>query len=202
MNNKNPKPSRPEDFCSTREAASLLGVSIKTIQLWSESGILTAWKTPGGHRRILKQSVEQLLRQRDQAASQAGMPGNARRFTALVVDDESATRRLYELVIAGWGLPIRVVTAQNGFEGLIRIGEEKPDLLLTDLQMPGMDGFRMITSLREHPDTRLLHVIVASGLTEPEIRDRGGLPADVHFFSKPVAFDNLRLLVQKLLTGN
>lgn len=202
MNNKNSKPSRPEDFCSTREAASLLGVSIKTVQLWSESGILTAWKTPGGHRRILKQSVEQLLRQRDQAASQASGQGNARRFTALVVDDEAATRRLYELVITGWGLPIRVVTAQNGFEGLIKIGEEKPDLLLTDLHMPGMDGFRMIASLREHPDTRSLHIIAASGLTAPEIKERGGLPPDVHFFSKPVAFDTLRLLVQKLLTGS
>ncbi len=120
----------------------------------------------------------------------------------LAVDDESATRRLYELVIADWGLPIRLLTAQNGFEGLIRIGEEKPDLLLTDLHMPGMDGFSMIASLRAHPETRSMHVIVASGLTEPEIRERGGLPADVHFFPKPVAFDRLRLQVQKLLLGD
>lgn len=201
MRNQTAKLSRPEDFCSTREAASLLGVSIKTVQLWAESDILKAWKTPGGHRRILRQSVDGLLRQRDIAAAAAGKAAG-RRFTLLIVDDEAATRRLYELVIGDWGLPIRVVTAQNGFEGLIRIGEEKPDLLLTDLHMPGMDGFRMIASLREHPHTRPLRIVVASGLTAHEIQDRGGLPAGVHFFGKPVAFDKLRLLVQQLLTDN
>lgn len=79
---------------------------------------------------------------------------------------------------------------------------KKPDLLLIDLPMPRMDGFRMIASLREHPDTRSLLFVVALGLTGPGIRDRGGLLAEVRFFSGSVAFDNPHLRVQKLLTGN
>ena len=46
------------DVCSTREAADRLGVSLRTVQLWSEAGLLRAWKTPGGHRRILTASVD------------------------------------------------------------------------------------------------------------------------------------------------
>lgn len=51
------------DVCSTREVAQLLGVSLRTIQLWVDSGILEAWKTAGGHRRITRESVIRLLRQ-------------------------------------------------------------------------------------------------------------------------------------------
>lgn len=47
-----------ELYCTTAEAARSLGVSIRTIQLWVDGGVLTAWKTVGGHRRILLDSVE------------------------------------------------------------------------------------------------------------------------------------------------
>ena len=56
---KEPKVQRK--FCTTREAAEILGVSLKTAQLWSESGLLEAWRTDGGHRRIFRSSVERLL---------------------------------------------------------------------------------------------------------------------------------------------
>ncbi len=51
----------PKTFCTTQEAAKLLSVSLRTAQLWVESGLLEAWKTEGGHRRISRQSIESLL---------------------------------------------------------------------------------------------------------------------------------------------
>ena len=58
-------------FCTTREAAQMLGVSLRTAQLWAESGLLEAWKTDGGHRRISRHSVERLL-----ASPAANSPSN------------------------------------------------------------------------------------------------------------------------------
>ena len=49
------------EFCSTKEAATMLGVSHRTVQLWVESGVLQAWKTAGGHRRIAMSSVNRLV---------------------------------------------------------------------------------------------------------------------------------------------
>ena len=46
---------------TTRQAATLLNVSVRTVQLWVESGVLQAWKTAGGHRRISVGSIQQLL---------------------------------------------------------------------------------------------------------------------------------------------
>ena len=48
-------------FCTTKEAADLLGVSVGTVQQWVESGLLQAWKTAGGHRRVTREAVENLL---------------------------------------------------------------------------------------------------------------------------------------------
>ena len=55
---------KDREFISTRKAADMLGVAVSTIQLWTDDGLLNAWVTKGGHRRISLDSVnEQLLKQ-------------------------------------------------------------------------------------------------------------------------------------------
>jgi excisionase family DNA binding protein len=191
---------RPEsEFYSTRDAAERLGVSIKTAQSWVETGVLQAWKTPGGHRRIHRDSVDALLRER---AKTPRTPAQSKRgFTILAVDDDPQMLKLYELNIGYWGLPIRLLTAANGFQGLLNIGEEMPQLLITDLNMPGMDGFRMLRSIRTIRTYDAMHIVIVTGLSAAEIRDQGGLPDDIALFSKPVAFDRLKQRVESLVAA-
>lgn len=171
----------------------MLGVSLRTAQLWVESGVLRAWKTAGGHRRILTSSVDALLKERRQAVAGAAPAGQ---FKLLVVEDDPDLLKLYRLHVADWGLPVTLITATNGFEGLIRIGEAKPDLLIADLNMPGMDGFRMIRSLRANPDFRTMAIVVVTALGKDEIADRGGLPDDIRVYTKPAPFSALEQLVR------
>jgi excisionase family DNA binding protein len=191
------------EFCSTKQAASIIGVSHRTIQLWVESGVLQAWKTAGGHRRITMQSVGKLVEQRRQAlapAAGADAPPKpaAPRKQVLVIDDDPMLMRLYELEMSGWGLPFDLVKAQNGFEALIKIGEARPDLLISDLSMPGIDGFRMIRTLRQDPVHAGMAIIVVSGLDRNTVSSMG-LPADIPFFSKPVPFAGLREAIERVL---
>jgi excisionase family DNA binding protein len=189
-----------EDVMSTREAAKVLGVALRTVQLWVESGVLPAWKTAGGHRRIAREAVNQLLRQRREAISAPAAAGATRSFRVLVVEDEPDLLRLFRLVIEGWGLPLELTLASNGFEALVRVGESRPDLLITDLNMPGMDGFRMIRSLRNFGrPLEGLEVVVVTALGAMEIDDRGGLPPDIRVFTKPVPFSELERLVRDRL---
>ena len=187
----------PDDtLCSTREAAQLLGVSLRTAQLWVESGVLRAWKTAGGHRRILRSSVDALLAQRREAVGEAPPAHTAQSFKLLVVEDEADLLKLYRLQIGSWDLPLTLITAVNGFEALLRIGETKPDLLVTDLNMPGMDGFRMIRTLRANPEFAAMEIIAVTALGREEITDRGGLPPEVSIFTKPVPFSELERIVR------
>jgi excisionase family DNA binding protein len=188
------------EFCSTAQAAAIVGVSHRTIQLWVESGILHAWKTAGGHRRITLESVNKLVGQRHQALSPPTLPVpvKAARKKLLVVDDDAMLLRLYELEMGGWDLPFDLLKAKNGFEALITIGEAKPDLLISDLSMPGMDGFRMIRTLRGDSAYADMAIIVVSGLDKGTVASMG-LPADIPFFPKPVPFRGLRDAVERVL---
>lgn len=176
------------DTCTTREAAILLGVSLRTVQLWVEEGALRAWKTPGGHRRIIRSSVDELLRSRGAELSNP-------EYEILAVEDEPILRRLYEAKLGG--IPgARLRLARNGYEALMRIGEQHPDVLITDLMMPGLDGFQLLRSLREMPELGTMRIIVVTALEESEIAARGGLPEGVALFQKPVSLPQLLQLVE------
>ena len=187
-------------YCTTREAAEMLGVSLRTVQLWVESGLLEAWKTDGGHRRINRTSVQRLLdgevkpRQRDAAPAPQG-----ERIKVLVVEDNGYLLKLYKTVIGNWNLPIDTITAGNGVDGLIRVGRDAPDLMITDLAMPGLDGFQLIHSLAATSYREGMDIVVVSGLDPADIEARGGLPKGIRIFSKPVPFDQLRALCAGML---
>lgn len=190
------------DLLSTREAANLLGVSLRTIQLWVESGVLRAWKTAGGHRRVARESVDKLLQEKQAAIQPATLPApadDAPRKRILIIEDEPNLQKLYRLQISGWSLPADIVTASNGFEGLVQIGQLMPDVVITDLMMPGMDGFAMLRALDAHPDFRLRHCIVVTALSADDVRDQGGLPDGCLLMHKPLDFAALRRLLDGML---
>jgi YesN/AraC family two-component response regulator len=107
--------------------------------------------------------------------------------------------KLYKTVMASWKMPLEVITAGNGIDALIRIGKDAPDLMITDLSMPNMDGIQLIRNLAASSFREGLEIVVVSGLDVPEIEARGGLPADVRIFSKPVPFKDLKVIVQNIV---
>ncbi len=191
-------------FCTTREAAQLLGVSLRTSQLWVEQGLLEAWKTSGGHRRITRESIERIL-----ANSTAGQlapepaalvahenSASADKLNILIVEDEAALRRLYEIKLRGWPIPLNLRTAEDGYEALVRIGQAKPDMLIADLQMAGMDGFKMLNTICNMPELAEIEIVVVSGLDAAEITYRGGIPKRIPVLPKPIPFDQLQAIAQ------
>jgi excisionase family DNA binding protein len=201
------KSATNDDVLSTREAAERLGVALRTVQLWVESGVLPAWKTAGGHRRISRAAVERLIEQRraalagDQPAASNASVGDAR-LRLMLVEDEPEQLKLFSMIIASWDLAIDLTVAGNGFEALLRMGRECPDLLITDLNMPGMDGFRMVGSLRALGQAYAgMDIVVVTALSPEEITARGGLPAGVRLFHKPVPFDVVEALVRERISA-
>jgi excisionase family DNA binding protein len=189
------KTSQTNEFLSTREAAAHLGVALSTVQAWVEIGMLPAWKTAGGHRRIPADAINAIrLRQRAVLGS-TGSPGT---FKVLVVEDDPVQREIYCRQFAEWGLPVQLLTAEDGFEGLMLIGRHAPDLVITDLAMPEMDGFKMIRRLKAQSTVVCGGLIVVTALTADEIAAQGGLPAGIPVYPKPIPFTALRPLIEHL----
>lgn len=187
---------------TTRQAGEALGVAVRTVQLWVESGVLPAWRTAGGHRRISRGAVEKLMAERSQVIAQptARNEVNAeatRALKLLVVQDTPDLLGLFAMLVEGWDFPVELTTASNGFEGLVRIGQIRPDMVVTDLNMAGMDGFQMVRSLKA-PGSGFddLAIVAVSALSKSEITDRGGLPEGVTVFQKPLPFNEIQALAR------
>jgi hypothetical protein len=190
----------PENaYVSTREAAELLGISLRTAQLWVESGVLLAWKTSGGHRRILRESVDALLRERvRQASGNTSKNDHKSALKIVIVEDDQDLLRLIELSLSDIEPPVAIRCARDGFEGLVLIGQFHPDLVIADLNMPGMDGFRMIQSLigSEFAPKK---IIASTALSPADIEIKGGLPDSIDILQKPYSLETLEEKVLAML---
>ena len=184
---------KSKEYLTTRQAAEMLGVAVSTIQLWTNNGSLQAWTTEGGHRRIVRSSVERMLAQKIPESAQ----DSEESFSVVVVEDNAQQLRMYEKQFRSWDRSINMVTAKDGYEGLVKIGQALPSIIITDLKMPNMDGFQMIKALKKMSDLEHCSIIVVSGLTEDEIEAKGGLPEGVELFIKPIPFDKLESIVRE-----
>lgn len=163
--------------CSTRDAARALGVGARTVGAWVRAGHLRGAETVDGGGRVTTASVDALLARRDAVPA-----GEA--FDILVVEDDRLHRRFLQARLREIAVDISVRTASNGFEGLMRISERTPQLLITDLVMPHFDGFRMLAILSAAP--ALMKTIAITALSPGEIAAQARLPAAVTVFHKPL----------------
>ena len=81
---------------------------------------------------------------------------------------------------------VQIELAGSGFECLVAIGRSVPDVLITDIAMPYMDGIEMLRTLLVRVDTPAPVIVVASSHTPDEIARRGGLPSQARFIPKPI----------------
>lgn len=189
-----------EDYCGTTFAAKLMGLSVATVQALVEKGEVEAWKTRGGHRRISLASINRYL-QRYSPQAMAPGPDPRDRLRVLVVEDDPVTRELYRNFLEGWSVSMDCSIMQSALEALVDIASLRPDVLITDLSMPGVDGIEMLKVLVRNEQLVGMQVLVVSGLAKKEIDARGGLPPDALFLPKPINFDWLSGYLSALLAA-
>lgn len=185
------------DVYSTIEAAALLGVTFQTVARWMDRGFLNGRRTPGGHRLIDAASLNEMLRKgRNKSAQTASSASNGISF--LLVDDSEDELMLLRQAVLDAYPDAKIDSAHNAFDALVSIGRDSPDVLITDILMPGIDGIEMIRSLREGPLTRNLLILAVSSYPESALAQRfAPLPEGVCFLSKPVASESLRNVVSQ-----
>ena len=131
------------------------------------------------------------------AAGEALPPGKAPKI--LVVDDDDAIRRL--VVKSLEQLPVKpvVYTATNGFEAVAAVENMKPDLVVLDVMMPGMNGFEVCQKLRSNLQTAFIPIMMLTGNTDEESRTRGFLVGTDDYMGKPFSVPELHARVSRLL---
>jgi two-component system chemotaxis response regulator CheY len=116
----------------------------------------------------------------------------------LVVDDSATTRMLISLTLKK-GDDLRIIEASDGKEALVQLDSQHVDLVLTDINMPNMDGLELITRIRSNRREPKIPIIVITTKGEETSRDEGlALGADAYVL-KPISGAKLQSLVKELL---
>jgi hypothetical protein len=183
-------PDSSDEYCGTSYAAKLLNLSVGTVQTLVEKNELEAWKTQGGHRRISLQSIRNY--QSRASLSPNALYQDGKRLKVMVVEDDELTRILFQKHFDQWDLSIDATITASAIEALLDISVLKPQVLITDLRMPGIDGVEMLRQLNSHPLFAQMSVIVVTGLSDEEITHYGVLPSGAHVLHKPVDMGWLR----------
>ncbi len=154
--NDNDKP-----YLTPSEAANLLMVSPITVRAWAQKGLLPSETTPGGHRRFLRENVEQF-------AKQSKTPPPRSDLRILVVDDDKQVTGFLVEWLTGLDEPFIVSSAADGFEAGSKVYSFEPDIILLDLMMPKLDGFAVCRQIKVDPDISDIRVIAMTGYLSPE----------------------------------
>lgn len=196
---------------STRDVAELLGMAVRSVQLMVDRGELSAWRTPGGHRRISRASVDAWLAQRAGSAPAAPSqvapapasltPAGGRPLRLLYIEDSRHFQNLVSLLLRQRYPQLEVHLADDGFAGLALAGQLQPELLLVDLLLPGLDGATLITSLRSQPAFAASRLIVVTSLEASDLAPYAFALQGVPVVHKPQLVQQLPPLLDAALAG-
>ncbi len=137
------------------------------------------------------------LEGRSQASAREPMRQTPPTKTILVVDDEASIAELLSVLLEFEGY--RVEVARDGMEALARIAQHRPDLVLTDLMMPRMDGAELCRAIKSSPESATMPVVLMSSAHDKAARRSFPFAA---FVPKPFFFDELLASITRILTAS
>ncbi len=103
-------------------------------------------------------------------------------YKILVIDDEKPTLNMSRLLLGASGYD--VVTAEGGIEGLDVFRKENPDIVITDMKMPGMDGLAVLDEIKK--EAPLTEVIVITGHGDSDLAEQAAIHGSGGFIQKPI----------------
>jgi len=147
------------EYLSTRQSAKILQVSLGTVQKMVELGELIAWKTRGGHRRILASSLEQQLQRRKRAMRQK----SSQNCVAMGIFRRTENSQDLLESIQDWQLKVEMEVSIDSLEGLMKAVSIAPDLIFLDALIPPVEQVHLIHYLSKNKDTQRIPILVDEG---------------------------------------
>jgi CheY-like chemotaxis protein len=184
---------------STFAIAEMLHVDPGSVANWIDRGLLNAYRTPGGHRRVGAEDLVSFLREHRMPVPDQLQQGPVR---VLVVDDEPGVTQLIARAIRSAHPDYEVIEAHDGFQAGTMVATLKPDCVLVDLRMPGIDGYEVCRMIKSQQETRHAQVIAMTAYPSPDSEERVLSCGARACLNKPLDIDSLLKHVETALAAN
>ncbi len=178
----------PKSVLTPNEVAELLMVSPITVRQWAQKGLIEAQVTAGGHRRFTLEAVRRFARERDLVLPLLSTSVHS----LLVVDDDRQLNQFLVTLFTTQVDDLTVYSAEDGFEAGRMVAAHRPDVVLLDVMMPGMDGVDVCRRIKASPQTAHIRVVGMTGFHTPEVTSRMLAAGAQALLKKP--FDNAEVL--------
>ena len=183
---------KTKSIYTTHEVSRLLHVNPRSVIIWIEQNLLPSYRTPGGHRRIRREDLLAFLRKH-----QIPTPGPLvdEKFNVLIVEDEEEITKILKTYFERQG-GYEIHSATDGISALIEVGRAKPDLLILDIMIPGVDGIEVCRRIKADA-TNKTAIIAISG--QPDWEKRILQAGADSFMAKPLDLEKLQTEAKRLL---
>ena len=172
-----------DSLYTTHDISRLLQVDPSTVSKWIDRGILVAFRTPGGHRRVRGADLRSFL-----IAHQMPVPEELGSSVVrlLAVDDEKSVLDAMKRAFKAHAHQVELTTTTSGVEVLLLVAELKPHGLLIDLNMPDVDGFDMCRRIKARKNLDAVRLITMTSRHTPETVEQSLKAGAVACLAKPV----------------
>ena len=174
-------------YLTPNQVAEMLMVSPTAVRQWAEKGLLKAQTTPGGHRRFKPAVVERFALSRGIQLDISSEKG----LRILVVDDEVLITEFLKDFFDSFKIPIITEVAKDGFSAGLKVRKFKPQIILLDIRMSGLDGLQVCRLLKADPLTADIRVIVMSGFLNNELEEDAMQAGAEACIAKPLEISEL-----------
>ena len=168
-------------------------VNPSSVKKWVNDGRIAAFRTPGGHRRIRVADLVDFLNRHEMPIPRSLAAASKKRM--LVVDDDVLQLRALERRMRPYRARVDMVLTENGIDALLMVGTFKPELIVLDVYMPGLDGVEVCRRLKLKPETRHIGVVVTSAHLTRAIEEKARAAGALRCVPKPL---DPKVLVEQL----
>ena len=182
------------EHLTTTAAAKLLRVDPLTVGKWVDKGFLKAYRTAGGHRRIPSDDLRRYF-------VEHGMPlpeelGKATTLKLLVVDDEQPVVNTIKRSFRSFKDQVEVITTTSGVMALILLSDTKPDAMLIDVHMAGLDGFEVCRQVHAYAPLSGVKLYLMTSVLKPALVNKAIEVGALGCFEKPIDASAVVTLMQ------
>ncbi|SIP86850.1 DNA binding domain-containing protein, excisionase family [Alkalispirochaeta americana] len=193
--------NKKERVFSAHEVANICGVVNQTAINWIDKGHLEAYTTPGGQYRVYADILAKFLQKQGMRLPdelKQILAEQARIEQVLIVDDDNDFNDLVKQFLDKRYPDYKVNQAFDGYDAGKAISEFKPDVVLLDINLPGVDGFKLCRQIKSDDNLSRPIVVTITGMADDGTRERALEAGADAFLQKPIDVESLPALIEEL----